>query len=84
VSDRDVLTDIASATGIDPDEFVSRWRDQGAQLVQRVTEEHVDASDRGVHAVPALLVDDEFVLTGALPLDAYRRIVTRRAGLAAS
>jgi predicted DsbA family dithiol-disulfide isomerase len=81
ISDRDVLVDIAAATGLDAGEFTARWRDRAVDLARAVTDGHVEATDRGIYAVPGLLVDDEFVLTGALPLAGYRRVVERRAAI---
>jgi predicted DsbA family dithiol-disulfide isomerase len=80
VSDRTVLLDIAHGAGIARDAFAARLDERGDAFQELVEAEHREALEEGVSAVPALQVDDEFVLTGALPLDAYRRIVARRSG----
>jgi predicted DsbA family dithiol-disulfide isomerase len=80
VSDLAVLGDIASDVGIEREAFTARLHEREHRCQELVEAEHREALEHGITAVPALLVDDEFVLTGALPLDAYRRIVERRAG----
>jgi predicted DsbA family dithiol-disulfide isomerase len=78
VSDRAVVLDVAGSTGLDAGEFATRLDRDGLRYEHEVVADHKDALAQGIAAVPAVLVDHEHVLTGALPIAAYRRVVARR------
>jgi predicted DsbA family dithiol-disulfide isomerase len=80
VSDVDVQLDVAVASGIEREAFAERLDRDGERAAAAVVADHRAALAEGIAAVPSVMVDHEHVLTGALPTDAYRRIVERRAG----
>lgn len=77
ISDRDVLLAVADEADLDPVEFAERYDADRQSLAGSVIDDHNDAIERGINAVPTVVVNDELVLPGALDLDAYRRIVDR-------
>lgn len=77
ISDPDVIVAVATETGLDGDEFARRF-DRDRQLhAGAVIDDHNEAIEQGINAVPSVVVNDELVLPGALDLDAYRRVVNR-------
>ncbi len=79
VSDTDVIVDVAASTGIDADEFRGRLQTDHRQLADAVIDDHNTAVESGVGGVPAVVVNDEYPITGAQDLDLYRRIVDKLA-----
>lgn len=78
ISDVHVLRNLAVECGIDADEFARRFDEDRDPLVARIAAEFEEGYERGVTGVPAVLVDHEHLVTGALDLDQYRRIVRTR------
>lgn len=76
-SDPAVLSSVVSSVGVDPatvdDAIVTGQR----ELVDEVIADHRRAVELGISGVPGMLINDEYVLTGALELDQYRRILER-------
>lgn len=75
VSDRDVLLDIAADVGIDRDEFARRFDDQRVELARLVIDDHNDAIEAGITGVPAVVVDGRYLVTGAVDVEHYRRVL---------
>lgn len=80
ISDHQVLLDVARSAGIDAGEFVARWAGDIERFAEAVITDHNEALEAGVTGVPAVLVNTEYLLTGALALDDYRKVVRHLAG----
>jgi predicted DsbA family dithiol-disulfide isomerase len=73
-----------------PETLAALWRDAGLpeaelarmgdrELLERVAAEHEEAQGLGVNGVPAVrLAGSDVALTGALPLETYRRWIRRQ------
>ena len=77
ISARATVLDVASESGIDRDEFADRLREHGAAYHQAVVDDHNEAIERGIHAVPTVLINDVLPLPGAQDLETYRRMLDR-------
>jgi predicted DsbA family dithiol-disulfide isomerase len=73
VARRDVLLEIASAVGLDMRRFTEAL--DSPAIARAVELSHGDAVARGIRAVPALSIGDEWMLTGLRPLAQYREVV---------
>jgi predicted DsbA family dithiol-disulfide isomerase len=81
VSRADVQADVARACGLDVARFAADLDDH--VLEQEVVRDYRDAVERGITAVPSVVVDDEWVIPGAQDLLFYRRVVEKRRALQA-
>ena len=79
ISDREVQLDVADYVGLDATEFAARLDASASAFEADVVADHKAALALGFAAVPTVVIDDEDVVTGALPLAAYSKIVARRA-----
>lgn len=78
VTDVPTLVDIAVACGLDRDRFAS---DVGDPVVAgEVVADHREALERGVSAVPTIVVDGELQVPGAQDLSFYRRLLDKKLG----
>jgi predicted DsbA family dithiol-disulfide isomerase len=75
-----VLLDVAAGAGLDREEFDRRWRDDLPGLVEAVRTDHNEAVESGITGVPAVVVNGEYLLTGALEVAQYRKVVARLGG----
>jgi predicted DsbA family dithiol-disulfide isomerase len=80
ISDRDVILDVATAVGLDADVLSARLDTDGDAFEAEVVADHKDALARGIAAVPTVVIDDEYVLQGALSLEQYEKVVARLGG----
>jgi predicted DsbA family dithiol-disulfide isomerase len=75
ITDADTLAAVWTEAGLPPAELA---RAGDPALLDMTIDEHNDAVRRGLTGVPAvLLAGTDVPITGALPLDAYRRWVRR-------
>lgn len=77
ISKRSVLLDIASESGIDRAEFEKRWDEEGQNLLNEVVDEHNEAINAGITAVPSLVVGEKYLVGGAVEVDDYREVIER-------
>lgn len=82
VQNRDIsngpeLAQIAHECDIDKDEFVALFTEQHDSLRRQVGQEHNDAVDRGVTAVPTVVLNGMFPVPGAQDVETYERLVAR-------
>jgi predicted DsbA family dithiol-disulfide isomerase len=70
-SDREVLVDIAAAVGLDPER--ARQILFSDEYAQEVRERERFYLEQGVHAVPAVIIDDRHLIQGAQPVAAFER-----------
>jgi len=73
VSDRAVISEVATAAGIDADEFNRRWDEDAKGFTRSVFTDYQLAANSGITGVPAVVVDRQFLLPGAVDSDDYRR-----------
>lgn len=73
IADPEVLRDCAADVGLD----VARWEEdfRAAETRRAVQANLADAQRRGVHAVPTLIFDDRWSLSGAVPEEVIRRVI---------
>ena len=79
-----VLEEIGRETGLDMESFTGRMSDP--QFKALVYEETRHAQEHyGIRAIPALVVDNRFLVEGAVPLSRYQQVLNevRSAGRAA-
>ena len=77
ISDRGVLAAVAGECGLPAEDFGRRLDEEWAEHVDAVFDDFSDALEVGVTAVPAVVVDDDFVLRGAVEDADYDDAVTR-------
>jgi len=75
VSERSVLIEVAVEAGIDAAEFAARFDDQRVPLGQLVIDEHNEAINSGVTGVPGVVVDGQYLVSGAVDVDHYQRVI---------
>ena len=75
ISDLDTLADVAEEAGLSRDEFTSTFHDQHAPLLRQVYDEHNLAVNSGITGVPAVVVDERFLVPGAVDADQYERVL---------
>jgi len=84
ISDFDVLADVAAECDADRDEFKSFMGANEQRLTQQVIDEHNQAIEQGVTAVPTVVIDGVLPVQGAQEVDLYehwiRKIIDRRDG----
>ena len=75
ISDTDVITAIAHASGADATEFADRFRDEQSELANQVISDHNDAIRLGINAVPTIIIDDRISIPGAQETATYIQII---------
>ena len=80
ISDREVILDVASGVRLDAHALSRRLDDDHDALEAAVVADHRDALSRGIAAVPTVVIDDEYMLQGAMSVEQYRKVVARLAG----
>lgn len=77
VSERAVLVDVAAAAGIDGPAFDAALTEHGDEAQREVFRDYHEAVELGIYAVPAVVVDGRFLVSGAVAVDDYERVVER-------
>lgn len=77
VSERAVALSVAAEAGLDAGEFAARLDMHAQEFADMAVAEHKDALARGIAAVPAVVVAGEYVLTGAMSVEQYSKVVAR-------
>ncbi len=72
-----MLVAVAAETGLPAADFDGRLATRGNDLAREVLTEHVEAVESGIYAVPAVVANGRYLVTGAVELDDYRRLITR-------
>ena len=80
VSERAVILDVAGDVGLDAEVLAAVLDRDTDALRAEVVADHKAALAQGIAAVPTVLVDDEYMLQGAMALDQYRKVVARLGG----
>jgi predicted DsbA family dithiol-disulfide isomerase len=77
IADSDVLLELATDIGIDRDALTSIGSEQHDRFTQQVIEEHNEAIQSEVTAVPTVVFEGSFAVPGAQPVDTYVQLVER-------
>ena len=77
VSRTDVLVELAERAGLDVARFSGALARGGPE--RRVREAFEDALDKGIDAAPALVIGDEWLVSGPRPVEEYRAILLQYA-----
>ena len=75
ISDPDVILAIGAEVGVDADELAPLLEQR--RFVDAVVADHEAAYERGITAVPSVVVNREYLLQGALDVDQYARVVDK-------
>lgn len=78
ISDPGVLRDCAKAAGLEAAEVDAALEDPS--LRAQAEREHIEAEDLGVNGIPALVLPGLPPITGAVPVDTYRRALDHALG----
>jgi predicted DsbA family dithiol-disulfide isomerase len=81
VARTDVLLELAERAGLDLDRFAPALGSRRTQ--DGVRDAREEAEDRGIERAPALVVGDEWLVTGVRPAEEYREVLRRYATLRA-
>ena len=75
ISEVETLADIAEAAEIDRAEFLASYEDQYRPLLRQVYDEHNLAINSGVTGVPAVVVDERYLVPGAVEVEYYEEVL---------
>lgn len=83
ISDWEVLADIAAEVGIDRDTYLAMVAEQRQSMAQQVIDEHNEAINQGITAVPTVLINQVLPVPGAQESESYiawiERLLERQA-----
>lgn len=77
ISDLDVLSAVGAECGVDPVDFKAAMMDSNTEMTQLVINDHNSALERGVNAVPSVVINDAMVVPGAQDVAAYETWIER-------
>ncbi len=77
ISDATTLLDLAEEIGIDREALESVARDNQESFTKMVIDEHNNAIQSNVTAVPTVVFEHAFAVPGAQPVETYERLVER-------
>jgi len=77
VSDLDVLAAVAAECGVDAIDFKAAVVDLNSEMTQLAINDHNSAIERGISAVPTVLINDIMTVPGAQEVDAYATWIDR-------
>jgi predicted DsbA family dithiol-disulfide isomerase len=79
ISERAVILDVAAQVDLDRGVLTERLENDTEALAREVVADHKTALAQGIAAVPTAIINDEYMLQGAMALDQYRKVVARLA-----
>ncbi|NOX28732.1 MAG: DUF1525 domain-containing protein, partial [Actinobacteria bacterium] len=71
----EVQLDVAELAGISREAFAVRLDDMQAEFKQSVIDDHNAAIEAGVSGVPAVVVDDKYLVSGAVDTAHYVKVI---------
>jgi predicted DsbA family dithiol-disulfide isomerase len=74
-SDREVLIEAARNAGLDPDR--AREVLESNRYAQEVREREQFYQERGIHAVPSVIINDKYLIQGGQPVDVFERALRK-------
>ena len=75
VSDPEVLVDVAASVGLDPER--ARQILAGSEYAQEVRQREHFYVERGIHAVPAVVINGRHLVQGGQPVEAFEDVLRR-------
>ena len=75
VSDPEVLVDVAASVGLDPER--ARQILAGNEYAQEVRQREHFYVERGIHAVPAVVINGRHLVQGGQPVEAFEDVLRR-------
>jgi len=75
IDDPALLQDIAAQVGLDRDDFAAAWAD--TPFVAAMEADCEQARQYGLHAVPALIINRHYLISGAQPYPVLKRIIAQ-------
>jgi len=78
IADSEVLISLAVELGLDVERFKQDWQDPALQ--KGIEEDQQLAQKLGIQAVPTLLIDQRWIISGAQSLDVLRNELLKKAG----
>ncbi len=79
ISERSVILDVAGSVGLDTGRLGASLDTDVESFETEVVDDHRAALGLGISAVPTAVVNDEYMLQGAMTLEQYRKVVSRLA-----
>ena len=79
--DHEVLADAAGQAGLDVD--AAREVLTSGRYAEEVRADEAHWREEGIHAVPAVIIDDRYMISGGQPADAFERALRKIAAMAA-
>ena len=80
ISDRAVILDVAACAGFDAGKLAMLLGRDTAVYDAEVVADHRAALALGISAVPSVVVNDDYLLQGAMAVEQYRKVVARLGG----
>ncbi len=77
----EVQADVAEAAGLDRSAFLDRLGAEREDAVEEVIAEHEEANERGITAVPTVVIGDVIAVPGVQEVDTYLGLIDRVADL---
>ena len=77
ISDWNVLTDIVSSIGVDPNQFRLVVNESREDFAKDVVDEHNEAINQGITAVPTVLINEVLPVPGAQETETYINWIER-------
>jgi predicted DsbA family dithiol-disulfide isomerase len=78
IGDPQVLRDVAHAAGVSAGRLDQAWSD--ADYEKRLACDHAAAAEIGITGIPFFIVDDRWILEGAVPVEMLREVARKIAG----
>ena len=75
ISNRDVLVEVAAEAGLGADPFDQRWREREEELTAQVWGDHLSATRSSITGVPAVVVNRQWLIPGAVDTEQYAEII---------
>jgi predicted DsbA family dithiol-disulfide isomerase len=75
ISDDDVIAAIAGEAGLDTIDFATKFVEQRTGLEREVTNDHNEAIQLGVTAVPTVIVNNRVAIPGAQETETYVQVI---------
>lgn len=78
IGDPQVLRDVAQAAGVPAGRFEQAWSD--AAYEERLARDHAAAAEIGITGIPFFIVNDRWILEGAVPVELLREAARKVSG----
>ena len=76
ISSSDVLLQVVKESGIDVDTFEQTQAENEQQFSRQVFDDYNEATNLGINGVPAVVIDDQYLISGAVDVEHYQKALT--------